>query len=148
MSEYQAKIRRFLEKSKKKPATKNMDEDDAAKVQQRLAKKVTSLMKKQKVQQVREIVRGQDDAKPWGQDNQVKVCSSSYRLFDEVEVLTLIMTTFSIDFAAYLCIIVSGWLQINSTTDGNCIYTTSSKSISRWSTGHSPCIYPHSTNYL
>lgn len=71
--EHEAKIRRFLEKSKKKPAMNSNDEDDVAKAQQRLAKKVTNLMKKQKVQKVREIVKGQDDSKPWGQDNQVKV---------------------------------------------------------------------------
>lgn len=46
---------------------------------------MTSLIKKQKGQQVREIVKGQDDSKPWGQDNQVKVCNSSYRLLVAVE---------------------------------------------------------------
>lgn len=43
------------------------------KEEQILRKKVTDLMKKQKVQQVRKIVRGQDVSKPWGQDAQVKV---------------------------------------------------------------------------
>ncbi|KAL2905252.1 DNA-directed RNA polymerase 1B mitochondrial [Bienertia sinuspersici] len=71
--EQEVKIRRFLETSKRKPAAMNSGEDDAAKAQQKLVKKVTTLIKKQKVQQVREIVKGQDDLKPWGQDNQVKV---------------------------------------------------------------------------
>nr|CAA69305.1 mitochondrial single-subunit DNA-dependent RNA polymerase [Chenopodium album] len=81
--EQEAKIRKFLEKSKKKPATNNNDEDDSAKAQQRLAKKVTTLMKKQKISQVREIVRGQDDSKPWSQDNQVKVGCKLIQLLAE-----------------------------------------------------------------
>ena len=51
-----------------------MNEVDETKAQERLRKKVTNLMKKQKVHQVREIVKFHDDSKPWGQDNQVKVC--------------------------------------------------------------------------
>ncbi|KMT08744.1 hypothetical protein BVRB_6g140140 [Beta vulgaris subsp. vulgaris] len=81
--EQEAKIRRFLEKSKRKPLNSNSDEDDAAKAQKRLAKKVTSLIKKQKGQQVREIVKGQDDSKPWGQDNQVKVGCRLIQLLTE-----------------------------------------------------------------
>ena len=69
----QARIRRFLEKSKKKHSSTSMNEDDEGKAQERLRKKVTNLMKKQKVHQIREIVKGHDDSKPWGQDNQVKV---------------------------------------------------------------------------
>lgn len=65
------RIHKFLEKSKKKPSS---DEDDEAKVNERLRKRVTSLLKKQKVHEVRKIVRDQDDSKPWGQKNQVKVC--------------------------------------------------------------------------
>lgn len=64
------RIRRFLEKSTEKPLS---EQDAGAKAKQRLKKKVTSLMKKRKVQEVRKIVRGHDDSKPWGQDNQVKV---------------------------------------------------------------------------
>jgi len=71
---YQARIRRFLEKSKKKHSLTSMNEVDETKAQERLRKKVTNLMKKQKVHQVREIVKFHDDSKPWGQDNQVKVC--------------------------------------------------------------------------
>lgn len=71
--EHEARIRRFLEKSKKKHSLTVMNEGDEAKAQERLRKKVTNLMKKQKVNQVREIVKFHDDSKPWGQDNQVKV---------------------------------------------------------------------------
>lgn len=82
--EHEARIQRFLEKTKKK---KNMEskepgeesepgtseKDQLAKQEERLRKKVTNLMKKQKVQQVRLIVKGHDDSKPWGQETQVKV---------------------------------------------------------------------------
>jgi len=46
---------------------------DIAKEQQRLRKKVTDLMKKQKLRQVRKIVKNQDNSRPWGQDAQAKV---------------------------------------------------------------------------
>jgi DNA-directed RNA polymerase len=46
---------------------------DIAKEQQRLRKKVTDLMKKQKLRQVRNIVKNQDNSRPWGQDVQAKV---------------------------------------------------------------------------
>lgn len=64
-----------MEKSKRKSGNKNTIEDDAEKAQQRLVKKVTTLMKEQKVQLLRKIVKGQDDSKPWGLDMQVKVCN-------------------------------------------------------------------------
>ena len=41
--------------------------------QQRLKKKVTNLMKKQKFLSVRKIVNEQDDIKPWGADARAKV---------------------------------------------------------------------------
>jgi DNA-directed RNA polymerase, mitochondrial len=41
--------------------------------QQRLRKKVTDLMKKQKLRQVRNIVKNQDKSRPWGQDAHAKV---------------------------------------------------------------------------
>lgn len=73
----QVKIHRFLEKSKKKT---NIDKksgsaevDSITKEQELLRKRVTNLMKKQKLQQVRKIVKGQDDSKPWGQDTHAKV---------------------------------------------------------------------------
>lgn len=65
-----------MEKTKKKNASSN-DPDGRSKPvtneQEKLRKKVTLLMKKQKLQQVRQIVKGQDNSKPWGQDAHVKV---------------------------------------------------------------------------
>lgn len=75
---YQARIYRFLERTKKKNTeNKNPEEesDSVVKDEQKLRKKVNVLMKKQKVKQVRAIVKEHDDVKPWGQDAQVKVCS-------------------------------------------------------------------------
>ncbi|KAK9277423.1 hypothetical protein L1049_006966 [Liquidambar formosana] len=74
--EHEVRIHRFLEKTKrKKPENKEpeTESDPVSKEQEKLRKKVTHLMKKQKVKQVRGIVKGQDDSKPWGQDCQVKV---------------------------------------------------------------------------
>ncbi|KAH9626810.1 hypothetical protein KSS87_002456 [Heliosperma pusillum] len=79
----QAKLRRFLEKSKKKPASNSDVEDAATKEQVRLGKKVSNLMKKQKVHQIRHIVKRHDDSKPWGQDNQAKVGSRLIQLLME-----------------------------------------------------------------
>lgn len=42
-------------------------------MQEKLRKKVASLLKKQKTYQLKEIVKGQDTSRPWGQENQVKV---------------------------------------------------------------------------
>ncbi|CAL5399179.1 unnamed protein product [Camellia sinensis] len=74
--EHEARIHSFLEKTKKKNIlNQNPEEgsDTVGKEQQKLRKKVTILMKKQKVQQVRQIVKRHEDIKPWGQDAQVKV---------------------------------------------------------------------------
>lgn len=96
---YQARIHRFLEKTKKKKKStavnkaegkSNKDETDKkpegefdpmidgqekpTKEQEKLRNKVTKLMKKQKVHQVRRILKEQDDVEPWGQEAQVKVC--------------------------------------------------------------------------
>ncbi|XAR65326.1 DNA-directed RNA polymerase [Bertholletia excelsa] len=74
--EHEARIYRFLENTKTKNASNmNSEErsDSRVKEQQRLRKKVTILMKKQKLQRVRAIVKSHDDFKPWGQDAQVKV---------------------------------------------------------------------------
>ncbi|KAK9676163.1 hypothetical protein RND81_11G058800 [Saponaria officinalis] len=81
--EHEANLRRFLEKSKRKSTPNSTSDDDAAKVQERLGKKVTNLMKKQKVHQIRRIVKGHDDTKPWGQDNQVKIGSRLIQLLME-----------------------------------------------------------------
>ncbi|KAI3930292.1 hypothetical protein MKW92_051991 [Papaver armeniacum] len=77
--EHEVRIYSFLEKTKKK-ASQDMEKeggepDIAAKEQAKLRNKVTNLMKKQKLKQVRHIVKGHDDVKPWGQDAQAKVGS-------------------------------------------------------------------------
>ncbi|KAI3968549.1 hypothetical protein MKX01_007859 [Papaver californicum] len=78
--ENEVRIYNFLEKTRKK----NSDEDKAkeggeadteALKQAQLRKTVTNLMKKQKLRQVKHIVKRQDGFKPWGQDAQAKVGS-------------------------------------------------------------------------
>ncbi|XP_017975629.1 PREDICTED: DNA-directed RNA polymerase 2, chloroplastic/mitochondrial isoform X2 [Theobroma cacao] len=78
--EQEVRIHKFLEKTKKKRVDKkNEDEGDKPnaeiKEQEKLRKKVTDLIKKQKLPAVRQIVKGQDDTKPWGQDAKAKVGS-------------------------------------------------------------------------
>ncbi|CAD6223034.1 unnamed protein product [Miscanthus lutarioriparius] len=87
--EHEVRINRFLEKTRKK-SNKEMEKEeeaaggtDIAKEQQRLRKKVTDLMKKQKLRQVRKIVKNQDNSRPWGQDAQAKVGSRLIELFME-----------------------------------------------------------------
>lgn len=82
----QARIHRFLDKTKKKKNTTKdkvpdvesdpviTEEEKQAKKQEQLRKKVTKLMKKQKAQQVRGLVKHHDDSMPWGQEAHVKVC--------------------------------------------------------------------------
>ncbi|KAG4120810.1 hypothetical protein ERO13_D11G167000v2 [Gossypium hirsutum] len=76
--EQEVRIRNFLENTRKKKVDKE-DEDEgsesnaAIKEQERLRKKVTNLIKKQKLPAVRQIVKGQDNTKPWGQDAKAKV---------------------------------------------------------------------------
>ncbi|XP_068654084.1 DNA-directed RNA polymerase 1B, mitochondrial-like [Aristolochia californica] len=80
--EQEARIHRFLEKTKKKNDKEQKDKeelDPALKEQEFLRKKVTSLIKKQKHVQVKQIVKGLDTSKPWGQEAQAKVGS---RLID------------------------------------------------------------------
>lgn len=76
----QARIHKFLEKTKRKNAfNKTQGETEpAAKEQEKLRKKVTYLLKKQKLQQVKGIVKEQDDSKPWGQEAQLKVGFSPF----------------------------------------------------------------------
>ncbi|XWS64144.1 hypothetical protein CRYUN_Cryun06bG0161500 [Craigia yunnanensis] len=81
--EHEARIQKFLDKTKKKNTIdKKLDaesepvtneQEKVAKDQEKLRRKVTQLMKKQKVHQVREIVKGHDTSKPWGQEAHVKV---------------------------------------------------------------------------
>ncbi|KAL6961101.1 DNA-directed RNA polymerase 2, chloroplastic/mitochondrial, variant 2 [Sarracenia purpurea var. burkii] len=76
--EQEIRIHNFLKKTKKKKIdrnTKNEQDDSTTEVQEqeKLQKTVTNLMKKQKLQAVRQIVKGRDDSKPWGQDARAKV---------------------------------------------------------------------------
>ncbi|PRQ40537.1 putative DNA-directed RNA polymerase [Rosa chinensis] len=98
--ENEVKIHRFLEKTKKKSIAikkpeaesdivtneqeKLINEQEQEKLtkeqelekltkEQRLRKKVTKLLKMQKLQRVKEIVKEQDGLKPWGQEAHVKV---------------------------------------------------------------------------
>ncbi|XP_050227015.1 DNA-directed RNA polymerase 2B, chloroplastic/mitochondrial [Mercurialis annua] len=78
--EQEVKIYKFLEKTKKRNSgnsKKNQQDesDDVVKEQERLRKKVTDLIKKQKLPAVRQIVKGYDDSKPWTQDAKAKVGS-------------------------------------------------------------------------
>ena len=71
----QVRIQIFLEKTKKKTG-KNKEADckeGDAKDQEILRKRVTKLMKKQKLPQVQRILKKQEDFKPWGQDAHAKV---------------------------------------------------------------------------
>lgn len=74
----QVRIQNFLDKTKRKSAsTKDLDKesDSPTEQQDKLRKKVTNLMKKQRLHQVRSIVKEHDHGKPWGQEAQVKVCT-------------------------------------------------------------------------
>ncbi|KAA8547865.1 hypothetical protein F0562_004294 [Nyssa sinensis] len=78
--EQEVRIHKFLEKTKKKKAEKNTKtkgngSDTATQEQEKLRKTVTNLMKKQKLNAVRQIVKEQDGSKPWGQDAKAKVGS-------------------------------------------------------------------------
>ncbi|XP_042520027.1 DNA-directed RNA polymerase 2B, chloroplastic/mitochondrial-like [Macadamia integrifolia] len=77
--EQEVRIHKFLEKTKRKTHKdkKNQEgESDPVTIgEQRLRKKVNNLMKKQKKQQLRHILKGQDDSKPWGLETQAKVGS-------------------------------------------------------------------------
>ncbi|KAG8049559.1 hypothetical protein GUJ93_ZPchr0009g2430 [Zizania palustris] len=86
--EHEVRIHRFLEKTKKK-SNKEMDNEeevddsDVTKEQERLRKKVTDLMKKQRLRQVRKIVKKQDNSRPWGQNAHAKVGSRLIELMIE-----------------------------------------------------------------
>nr|XP_043612341.1 DNA-directed RNA polymerase 1, mitochondrial-like [Erigeron canadensis] len=86
--EHEARIHRFMEKSKRKASLNESPDDDSEAANseqqmQKLRKKVNVLVKKKKLQQVRHIVKQQDDMKPWGQDAQVKVGSRLIQLLME-----------------------------------------------------------------
>ncbi|XP_026422695.1 DNA-directed RNA polymerase 1B, mitochondrial-like isoform X1 [Papaver somniferum] len=81
--EQEVRIHNYLEKTRKKPGeakgkSKEGDEPDPEAIKQaRLRKTVKTLMKKKKLQQVRHIIKGQeeDEIKPWGQEAHAKVGS-------------------------------------------------------------------------
>ncbi|XP_058187793.1 DNA-directed RNA polymerase 2, chloroplastic/mitochondrial-like isoform X1 [Rhododendron vialii] len=78
--EQEVRIHQFLEKTKKKKVDKNtkLDGDgssSALEEQVKLQKKVTDLIKKQKLHAVNKIVKKQDESKPWSQDARAKVGS-------------------------------------------------------------------------
>lgn len=79
-------LHNFLEKTKKKPLktkTSKSETDHQESVnqpqqvteeQEKLRKRVSHLMKKQKLKQLKGIVKAQNESKPWGQEYHVKVC--------------------------------------------------------------------------
>ncbi|KAK4842452.1 hypothetical protein QYF36_021929 [Acer negundo] len=90
--ENEARIHRFLESTKKKKNLTNeklegtdekLEGASDPKEQEKLRKKVTNLIKKQKLQQVRGILKGRDDSKPWGQEAHVKVGCRLIQLLTE-----------------------------------------------------------------
>ncbi|XP_020579959.1 DNA-directed RNA polymerase 1B, mitochondrial-like [Phalaenopsis equestris] len=85
--EQEARIYRFLEKTKKQNVNNKRgqydDDDPVAREEQRLRKKVEDLMKKQKLPQLRSLVKGKDKNRPWGQDAQAKVGSRLIELLIE-----------------------------------------------------------------
>ncbi|XP_015880486.3 DNA-directed RNA polymerase 2B, chloroplastic/mitochondrial [Ziziphus jujuba] len=84
--EQEVRIQRFLEKTRKKKLGKDKEDEgyeDTMIKEQKLKKKVTDLMKKQKLRAVRQIVKRQDDLKSWGQDARAKVGSRLIELLTE-----------------------------------------------------------------
>uniref|UniRef100_A0A2P2MCN7 DNA-directed RNA polymerase n=1 Tax=Rhizophora mucronata TaxID=61149 RepID=A0A2P2MCN7_RHIMU len=82
--ENEARIHKFLGKTKKDKSGEGKDpegeynaktdgRDKKAEEKEKLRRKVNTLMKKQKVHQIRQLVKGQDDSMPWGQEAHVKV---------------------------------------------------------------------------
>ena len=75
----QIRIHNFLEKTKNKKAKKDArkEEDAASDIatieEGKLRKTVNNLIKKQKLQTVRAIIKGQDPTKPWTPDAKAKV---------------------------------------------------------------------------
>ncbi|KAL3525808.1 hypothetical protein ACH5RR_014180 [Cinchona calisaya] len=80
--EQEIRIHKFLEKTKKKKVNEDKkmkgDENETPSVnqeQEKLRRTVTNLMKKQKLRAVQQIVKAQDDSRPWGPDVKAKVGS-------------------------------------------------------------------------
>ncbi|XP_034707370.1 DNA-directed RNA polymerase 2, chloroplastic/mitochondrial-like isoform X1 [Vitis riparia] len=78
--EQEVRIHNFLEKTKRKKVGKDKNVegggfDPVIHEQEKLRKKVTNLMKKQKLHAARQIVKGHDNSKPWGPEAKAKVGS-------------------------------------------------------------------------
>ncbi|CAN6477441.1 unnamed protein product [Victoria cruziana] len=74
--ENEARIHKFLEKTRKKSTISNEGEKETeavTKEKEFLRKKVTTLIRKQKLRQVTKIVKGKDDSEPWGTEGHVKI---------------------------------------------------------------------------
>lgn len=130
----QARIQSFFESTKKKNATDNHLEGDSEPVtndpeklikeQEKLKKRVTSLIKKQKLKQVRGIVKGHVDLKPWGQDALVKVCDVCRHKCGSQSSLSLLFCCCNC-WSVLIFVAFPGWLQVDSIVNGNSLYTTS-----------------------
>ncbi|CDP02357.1 unnamed protein product [Coffea canephora] len=78
--EQEIRIHKFLEKTKKKKVNEEMKMEgdmttSVIQEQEKLRRTVTNLMKKQKLHVVQQIVKGQDDSKPWSTEVKAKVGS-------------------------------------------------------------------------
>ncbi|XP_028550491.1 DNA-directed RNA polymerase 2B, chloroplastic/mitochondrial isoform X1 [Dendrobium catenatum] len=85
--EQEAKIQKLLEKTRKKTKREKkkegIEDDNVTKEQEYLRKKVTNLIKRQKLPLVRKIAKEQDNSRPWGLDLQAKVGSRLIQLLIE-----------------------------------------------------------------
>ncbi|PON58052.1 DNA-directed RNA polymerase, phage-type [Parasponia andersonii] len=75
--EQEVKIHRFLEKRNKKKVDKDkeIEVQSDTREEEKLKKKVTNLMKQQKLRAVRQVVNRQDASKPWGHPIKARVGS-------------------------------------------------------------------------
>lgn len=91
----QVRIHRFLEKTKRQKG-KRFDEGEGSEggavslQQEKLRKRVTTLIKQQKLPAVKQLVNSHDDIRPWGQDTKAKVRNHSYNLYKMVFYLFLV----------------------------------------------------------
>ena len=142
----QAKIYKFLEKTKKSrknkktttdnpdgesvPATSGEcdaveDSDKVANEQDKLRKKVANLMKKQKMRKAAALVKRFDASRPWGQEGQAKVCNVSRFVHMSMKAI------FTLHSNAVLRI--PGWRPLNSTVNRDSLHTASGGSSRRCS---------------
>lgn len=91
----QVRIHRFLEKTKRQKG-KKVDEGEGSEagpvslMQEKLRKRVTTLIKQQKLPAVKQLVNSHDDFRPWGQDIKAKVRNLSCNLYRMVFYLLLL----------------------------------------------------------